>query len=94
MLSQLTRYAKNLWARLSSATNQLFLRITKPARPNLVTGALADLSCSRAELLLKEYVTYFNQARPHQGITQRIPAPTVWNSIRFTPDRCSDDKGA
>jgi putative transposase len=27
--------------------------------------------------VLKEYVNYFNRARPHQGIGQRIPAPTV-----------------
>jgi putative transposase len=27
--------------------------------------------------VLKEYVSYFNPARPHQGIAQRIPAPTV-----------------
>ena len=26
---------------------------------------------------LKEYVANFNEARPHQGITQRIPAPKV-----------------
>jgi hypothetical protein len=27
--------------------------------------------------VLKEYVSYFNPARPHQGIAQRIPAPWV-----------------
>jgi putative transposase len=27
--------------------------------------------------VLKEYVSYFNPARPHQGIAQRIPAPRV-----------------
>jgi transposase InsO family protein len=27
--------------------------------------------------VLKEYVAYFNPARPHQGIAQRIPAPGV-----------------
>jgi putative transposase len=27
--------------------------------------------------ILKEYVSYFNQARPHQGIAQRIPEPMV-----------------
>ena len=26
---------------------------------------------------LKEYGSYFNQARPHQGIAQRVPAPRV-----------------
>src|SRR6266849_2595675 len=51
MLSQLTRCAQNLWARLSSAASQLLRRLTEPARPNLVTGTLADLPRSRAELL-------------------------------------------
>jgi hypothetical protein len=51
MLSQLTRWAKNLLPRLSSAASQLFRRLTKPARPNLVTGTLADLPRRRAELL-------------------------------------------
>ena len=27
--------------------------------------------------VLKKYVSYFNPARPHQGIAQRIPAPRV-----------------
>jgi len=27
--------------------------------------------------LLKAYVVYFNQARPHQGLGQRIPVPPV-----------------
>ena len=51
MLSQLTRCAQNLWARLSRAASQLLRRLTEPARPNLVTGTLADLPRSRAELL-------------------------------------------
>jgi hypothetical protein len=51
MLAKLTRCAKPLWSRLSSAANQLFRRLTQPASPNLVTGALADLPRSRAELL-------------------------------------------
>jgi hypothetical protein len=51
MLSQLTRCAQNLWARLSSAASQFFRRLTKPARPNLLTGTLADLPRSRAQLL-------------------------------------------
>jgi hypothetical protein len=51
MLSQLTRYAKNLWVRLSSVASRLFRRLTEPARPNLVTGTLADLPHSRAERL-------------------------------------------
>ena len=37
--------------RLSSAAHQLFRRLTRPARANLVTGTLADLPRSRAELL-------------------------------------------
>ena len=51
MLSLLTQYANNLWARLSSAASQRFRRLTEPARPNLVTGTLADHPRSRAELL-------------------------------------------
>jgi len=51
MLSQLTRCAQILWARLSSAARQLFRRLTEPAHPNQVTGTLADLPRSRAELL-------------------------------------------
>ena len=51
MLSQLTRCAKNLWARLSSAARHLLRRLTEPARSNLVTGTLADLPRSRAQLL-------------------------------------------
>ena len=51
MLSQLTRCAKKLWARLSSAAHQLLRRLTEPAHPNLVMGTLADLPRSRAELL-------------------------------------------
>jgi hypothetical protein len=42
-LSQLTRCAKNLLSRHSSAASQLFRRPTEPARPNLLTGTLADL---------------------------------------------------
>ncbi len=41
----------NLWARLSSAARQLLRRLTEPARSNLVTGTLADLPRSRAQLL-------------------------------------------
>jgi putative transposase len=51
MLSQLTRCAKKLCSCLSSVAKQLFRRITEPARPNLVTGTLADLPRSRTELL-------------------------------------------
>ena len=51
MLSQLTRCAKNLWARLSSAASQFLRCLTKPARPNLVTGTLAERPRRRAELL-------------------------------------------
>jgi putative transposase len=27
--------------------------------------------------MVKAYVTYFNQERPHQGLAQRIPSPTA-----------------
>jgi hypothetical protein len=51
MLSQLKRYAKHVWSRLKSVANQLFRSITETARPSLVTGTLADLPRSRAQLL-------------------------------------------
>lgn len=31
------------------------------------------LHCHQAHRLVREYVTYYNQARPHQGIEQQIP---------------------
>lgn len=36
---------------------------------------LVILSEQHLRRVLKDYVAYFNQARPHQGIEQRIPAP-------------------
>jgi putative transposase len=70
---QLTQCAKNLLGRLSSAASQLFHRLTKPARPNLVTGTLADLPCSRAELLVE------NALLRHQLIVlrRRTKAPRL-----------------
>ena len=40
-------------------------------------GTAADARCSRDNLrrVLKDYIAYFNPARSHQGIEQRIPAP-------------------
>jgi putative transposase len=51
MLSQFTRCGKKLCSCLSAVAKQLYRRITEPARSNLVTGTLADLPRSRAELL-------------------------------------------
>ena len=51
MLTRLTRCAKQLWSKLSTAANQFFGRITEPAQSNLVTGTLADLPRSHSELL-------------------------------------------
>ena len=42
--------------------------------------------------VLKEYVMYFNQARPHQGIGQQIPASTRC-SVQGGPIRCRDVLG-
>jgi len=38
-------------------------------------GSFPDLHEKQLSRLLKAYVLYFNQARPHQGIRQRLPAP-------------------
>ena len=35
------------------------------------------LSESHLRRVLLEYVAYFNQARPHQGLAQRIPEPAA-----------------
>ena len=58
MCSQLTRFAKRLWARLSTVTNQFFRRLTQPASPNLVTDTLADLPRRRSELLADACVLF------------------------------------
>jgi putative transposase len=76
---QLTQCAKNLLGRFSSAASQLFHRLTKPARPNLVTGTLADLPCSRAELLVENallrqqlIVLRRRTKAPHQPWPERL----------------------
>jgi regulator of replication initiation timing len=51
MWVHLKQFAKELLSRLSAAAIQLFRRITQPARPNVVTGTLADLPRNRSELL-------------------------------------------
>jgi hypothetical protein len=76
MLSQLTRCARKLWARLSSAASQIFRRLTQPARPNLVTGTLADLPRSRAELLaenalLRQQLIVLRRNTKTPGLTWR-----------------------
>ena len=35
--------------------------------------------------LLKAYVVYFNQARPHQGLGQRLPEPPMLTAAPFQP---------
>jgi hypothetical protein len=32
------------------------------------------LYCRQAHRLVGEYVAYYNQARPHQGVEQQVPA--------------------
>ena len=80
MLSQHTRCAKNLCARLSSAASRSFRSLTKPARPNLVTGTLADLPRSRAELLAENALLRQplialrrNMKTPRLRLSNRLP---------------------
>ena len=49
------------------------------ANPCLKFARLKGVASTGLQLtrILKEYVAYFNEARPHQGIAQRIPAPKV-----------------
>ena len=51
MFGQLTRFAKRLWTRLSTAAHQLFRHLTQPASSHVVTGTLTDLPRRRSELL-------------------------------------------
>src|SRR5258707_11897811 len=79
MLSLLTQYARKLWARLSLAASQLFRRLTEAARPNLVTGTLADLPRSRAELLAENALL-----RQHLFVlrrTTKTPRLTWWQRL-------------
>ena len=34
--------------------------------------------------VLREYVTYFNRSRPHQGIGQRIPMPHASSAVALS----------
>ena len=43
MFSKLSHFAEKLWLRLSTAANQLYRRITEPARSSLVTATQADI---------------------------------------------------
>ena len=51
MLSQLVRFAKQPWSRLSTAAIRFFRRFTQPISSSLDTGTLADLPRRRSELL-------------------------------------------
>lgn len=42
--------------------------------------------------VLKEYVLYFNQARPYQGIGQQLPVGTRC-SVEGSPARCREVLG-
>ena len=55
MLSQITRFVKNILSRFTGAANRLFRRITHSASANMVTGTLADLQRSaHSEKLLSK----------------------------------------
>ena len=65
------------------------VRWIKPHSTSLLLGTIADLAKGKSQLLventllrkpliilhrvLRASVTYFNQARPHQGIRQQVP---------------------
>ncbi len=50
------------------------------------------LSERHLQFVMKEYVSYFNDARPHQGIAQRIPAGDK-RTVGDGPIRCRDVLG-
>lgn len=45
---------------------------------------LLILNERQLHMIVKEYVLYFNQARPHQGIGQHLPDPTYLSSANAT----------
>ena len=51
MFGRLAHFAKRIWDRLASAASRLFRRLTQPSLSNPLTGTLADLPRSRAQLL-------------------------------------------
>jgi hypothetical protein len=48
---------------------------------------LLIVNASHLRRVLREYVTYFNGARPHQGLAQQSPIPRIL-SIADGPVRC------
>lgn len=42
--------------------------------------------------VMKEYIAYYNKARPHQGIEQRCPVP-MDSGVREGPVKCRDVLG-
>jgi putative transposase len=53
---------------------------------------LLILGESHLRRVMKEYISYYNQARPHQGIEQRCPIPTE-HSRREGPVKCRNVLG-
>ena len=51
MFNRLVRFAKRVWDGLANAADHLFRRVTQPAHGDPITGTVADLPRSRAQLL-------------------------------------------
>ncbi len=94
MFDQLVHFAKRLWDRLAHAADQLFRLITQPALSNPLTGTLADLPRSRAQLraenafLRQQLAVLHRQTKPphltaHDRLSLLLLAPWVpnWKSI-------------
>ena len=56
--------------RANAICERLLGSVRRECLDHLLIGSEQHLHC-----VFKEYVAYFNQARPHQGIAQQIPAP-------------------
>ena len=52
MFNHLVHFARRVWDQLANAAQHLFRRLTQPALTNPITGTLADLPRSRAQLLV------------------------------------------
>jgi len=78
MFNHLVRFAKRIWDQVANVAQQLFRHVTQPAVSNPVTGTLADLPRSRAQLLAENAFLRQQLAILHrQTKTPALPGATA-----------------
>src|SRR5713101_4208706 len=86
MFGRLAHFAKRVWHRLACAANQLFRRVTQPALSSPLTGTLADLPRSRAQLLVENAFLRQQLAVLHrQTKTPRLSGRDRLSLLLFAP---------